>query len=197
MEVVGTASSGKEAVQLAHKARPDIMLIDIEMETETSGLEAIEHIKRELLDMKIIVLTIHAEDDVMFRAYGAGAMDFIVKTNSISVIIDSIRSAYNNRLYMRPEIAEKILGELTKLQNEKSSLIYTLNIISKLTATEFEIVRAIYDGSTYKSIASERSVEEVTIRTQVNKILKKFNKGRMSEVVAVLRELKVFDIYSR
>ncbi|WP_246358653.1 response regulator transcription factor [Paenibacillus phytorum] len=197
MEVVGVASNGEEAMRIAREARPHIMLMDIEMESEFAGIHAIEEIKRTMPEIKVIVLTIHAEDDVMFKAYGAGAMDFIVKTSSIADIINSIRNAHNNSLYMRPEIAEKILGEFTKLHNEKNSLIYTLNIVSKLTNSEFEIVRAIYNGLTYKNIAKERSVEEVTIRTQVNKILKKFNQGNMKEVVASLRELKIFEIYSR
>jgi DNA-binding NarL/FixJ family response regulator len=196
MEVVGTASSGEQAVQVVLETEPDIVLMDIEMETETAGIEAIERIREKLPQVKIIVLTIHQEDAVLFRAYGAGAMDYIIKTMSIADILTSIRSAANNQLYMRPEIAEKILGEFTKLQNEKSSLIYTLNIVSKLTATEFEILKAIHRGSTYRDIAAERFVEEVTIRTQVNKILKKFEKDSMKEVVALLKQLKIFEIYS-
>ncbi|RED77592.1 response regulator transcription factor [Cohnella phaseoli] len=197
MEAVGVASDGEEAVQLAREVRPDIMLMDIEMETEDAGIRAIQRIKGELPEIKIIVLTIHEEDDVMFKAYGAGALDFIVKTSSIADIVNSIRSAHRNSLFMRPEIAEKILGEFAKLRNEKDSLIYTLNIVSKLTTSEFEIVRSIYNGLTYRNIAKERSVEEVTIRTQVNKILKKFNQSSMKEVVANLRELKIFDVYKK
>ncbi|NOU86372.1 response regulator [Paenibacillus sp. LMG 31460] len=197
IEVIGMAASGEESVRIVSACSPDIVLMDIEMESAMAGIEAIARIKAEKPYVKIIVLTIHEEDEVLFKAYGAGAVDYIVKTSSIADILNSIRSAHQNRLYMRPEIAGKILGEFTKLQNEKNSLIYTLNIVSKLTDTEFGILTAVYKGFTYKEIAKERHVEEVTIRTQVNKILKKFEKGSMKEVVSILRELKILDIYSR
>ncbi|MCU6710232.1 response regulator transcription factor [Paenibacillus sp. J5C_2022] len=197
IEVIAMAGSGEEAVEVVREGSPDVVLMDIEMETPLAGIDAIGRIKAEWPEVKIIVLTIHEEDDVLFQAYGAGAVDYIVKTSSIADILNSIRSAHRDRLYMRPEIAEKILGEFSKLQNEKNSLIYTLNIMSRLTDSEFAILTSVYEGATYKEIAKSRYVEEVTIRTQVNKILKKFKMRSMKEVMGSLHELKVFDIYKR
>ena len=133
MEVVGTASSGKEAFEVAKKMLPDIMLIDIQMETEFAGIDAIKNIKEKMPDVKVIVLTVHEEDEILFRAYAAGAIDFITKNSSLANILNSIRSVYNNSLSMRPDVAEKLLNEFSRLRNEQGSMIYTLNTISKLT----------------------------------------------------------------
>lgn len=197
MEVVGTASSGEEACKVVLELKPDIVLMDIQMETDMAGINAIQYIKERLEQIKIIVLTIHEEDELIFKAYGAGAMDYIVKTSSIVDIIHSIRNVYHNKFSLRPELTEKILSEFSRLHNEKSSMIYTLNIISLLTNAEYDILKAIYQGQTYKQIAKQRFVEEVTIRTQVNKILKKFDKRSMKEVIRILKELNIIEIYDK
>jgi len=195
MEVVGTAASGEEAVRIALIIQPDILLMDIQMETELAGIDAIRMIKEQLPMIKVIVLTIHEEDDILFKAYGAGAIDYIVKTSSIVEILTSVRDVFSNELSLRPKIAEKILGEFSRLQNEQMSLMHTLNIMTKLTNAEYEVLRAIHEGLTYKQIAEDRFVEEVTIRTQVTKILKKFEKNNLKEVVRQLERLKIFDVY--
>ena len=197
MEVIATASSGKESCKIILEKKPDIVLMDVQMETETAGIDAIEYIKQRESEIKFIILTIHEEDEILFKAYAAGAVDYIVKDSSIVDILNSIRNTYNNNLAMRPEIASKIIAEFSRLKKEQSNLIYTLNIVSKLTNTEFDILRDIYFGSSYKKIAQERCVEEVTIRTHINKILKKFNQKRIKDVVKILNDLNIFDIYSK
>ncbi|GAA0179552.1 response regulator transcription factor [Clostridium sediminicola] len=195
MEVIGTANSGIEGVKVVKEQKPDVVLMDIQMESRMAGIEAIKLIKEELANVKIIVLTIHQEDELLFAAYSSGAMDYIVKTSSVVKILQSIRNVYNNQLSLRPDIAEKILGEFTRLRNAQSSLIETLNIVSKLTNSEFEILKAVYNGCKYKQIAKQRYVEEITIRGQVNKILKKFQEKKMKDVVKKLKQLNFFDIY--
>lgn len=195
IEVVGTASSGKQAIILADKLRPDIILMDIQMESEFAGIQAIESICEKNKNVRIIVLTIHEDDETLYRAYAAGAMDFIVKTSSIVDIINSIKNVYKNKFQLRPEIAEKILDEFTRMKKQQRSLIVTLNVISKLTNAEFDILREVYLGNTYKRIAKKRRVEEVTIRSQANKIIKKFEKRSMKEIVKLLEKLRIFEIY--
>ncbi len=195
IEVVGTASSGKEAILIAEKLKPDIILMDVQMESEFAGIQAIESICDKDRDVKIIVLTIHEDDETLYRAYASGAMDFIVKTSSIVDIINSIKNVHKNKLQLRPEVAEKILDEFTRMKRHQRSLIFTLNIISKLTNAEYEILREVYLGNTYRKIAKKRMVEEVTIRSQANKIIKKFEKRNMKEIVNLLKQLKIFEIY--
>lgn len=196
MEVVGTANSGKEGVKVVLETNPDVVLIDINMETKLAGFEAIKKIKLVKDDIKFIILTIHEEDELLFQAYSMGVMNYIVKTSSVIDIIYSIRQAYKNELSLRPEVAEKILNEFSKMKKQQRELVQAMKLMSKLTTSELEVLKSIYKGNTYEEVAEERFVEVVTIKGQVNKILRKFNKKRMKDIVSMLEELKLFDIYN-
>ena len=111
MEVVAEAETGKEMVALADKLQPDIILMDIQMESEDAGILATNKILSEHPDIKVIILTVHKEDDLIFRAYGAGAIDYIIKTEESNEIVKSIRTVYNNDVFIRPGIAKKILNQ--------------------------------------------------------------------------------------
>lgn len=187
--VVGLASSGIEAVQKARELKPDVILMDIQMETRTAGIDATNAIRVINPDIKVIILTIHEEDEYLFQAYCAGVMDYIVKTDSISQIINSIRTVYSNQLMLRPGIADKIIEEFSRLKSQQQSMLYILNIISKLTNSEFEILKCFYEGNTYKTISETRFVSPATVKSQVNSILKKFEMKSMKEVVKLLQQL--------
>ena len=187
--LIGQASSGIEAVQKARELKPDVILMDIQMETRTAGIDATIAIRASNPDIKIIILTIHEEDEYLFQAYCAGVMDYIVKTDSISQIINSIRTVYSNQLMLRPGIADKIIYEFSRLKSQQRSMLYILNIISKLTNSEFEILKCFYEGNTYKTISETRFVSPATVKSQVNSILKKFEMKSMKEVVRLLEQL--------
>lgn len=194
IEVVGLASSGIEAVQKARDLKPDVILMDIQMETRTAGIDATTVIKGMDPNVKIIILTIHEEDEYLFQAYCAGVMDYIVKTDSISQIINSIRTVFSNKLMLRPGIADKIIDEFSRLKTQQNSLIYILNIISKLTNSEFEILKCFYEGNTYKTISETRFVSPATVKSQVNSILKKFEMKTMKDVIKLLKQMNFNEI---
>lgn len=193
--IVGTADTGIQAVQQAKELKPDIILMDIMMETKTAGIDALEEILKQNPAIKIIMLTMDDSDKMLFQAFSKGAQDYLTKDSSITQVIQSIKDVYSNTLALRPSITKKIQGEFKRLINEKEHLIETLNIFSKLTTTEFDIILACSQGLKYKQIAKERFVEEVTIRTHVNNILRKFQKKRMKEVLKLMEETDILTIY--
>lgn len=195
MELAGAASSGMEAVQMAAAINPDIVLMDIQMESKTAGIEAIEKIRLANPAIKAIVLTIHSRDDLLYRAYAAGAMDYIIKTSAIADILKSIRAVAANNLMLRPDIANKIVGECLRIQEEQSKIKEILKVMMKITNTEFEIIKLAYDGYSYKNIAEQRFVEETTIRTEIHWILKKFNRTKMKDVITLLKEIHFFETF--
>ncbi len=196
MEVIGLAASGIEAVQKAKELNPDVILMDIQMETRTAGIDATNIIKNFNPNIRIIILTIHQEDEFLFQSYCAGVMDYIVKTDSIAQILNSIRNVQANQLMLRPYVAEKIIDELTRLKMQQKSLLYTVNILSRLTNSEFEILKCFYEGNSYKDISETRFVSQATIKSQVNSILKKFAMKSMKEVVRLLKQINFDDIIS-
>lgn len=188
-EIVGEAESGSECILLAQEKRPDIILMDIQMETETAGIEATRYIHEKMPECKIIILTIHSDDEMLFQAFSVGAMDYIVKTDSIAKIVSSIENISRNQLQLRSDIATKIVSEFQRIQNERASLLYTLNILTKMTNSEFEVLCCIYNGNSYKEVAKTRFVSEATIKSQVNSILKKFDMKRMKDVISLLNQV--------
>ena len=189
IDIVGMASTGIEAIRKAKELKPNVILMDIQMETRTAGIDATHTILKDNPDSKIIILTIHEEDEYLFQAYCAGVMDYIVKTNSISEIIDSIRTVHSNKLMLRPGVADKIVDEFARLKTQEKSMIYVLNVISALTNSEFEVLKYFYEGYTYKQISESRFVAITTIKSQVNSILKKFEMKTMKEVIKLLKHL--------
>lgn len=193
IQVVGTAENGTEGVELARSLLPDVVLMDIQMRTRTEGLWAIEKIHSEFPQIKCIALTIHEDDEFIFRAYLNGASDYIIKTSATGQIIRSIQAVVNNRLLLRPEVAQRLIQEYQRMSSREERVRKTMQVMLMINTTEYEILRMAYAGLSYRQIAEQRFVEETTIRSQINHILKKFGKRRMKDVISELRELHIFD----
>ena len=189
MEWIGSAGSGAEAVRMARTLRPDIVLMDIQMETRTAGIIASQQIIAELPETKVIILTILEDDDLLFQAYCAGVIDYIIKTDAADQIITSIRNAYRNQLILRPKYAEKIIDELKRVREEQHSLLYSLNTLSRLSNSEFEVLKSLYQGLNARQISEERFVSLGTVKTQIHSILQKFGFKSVNEVVRKLHEI--------
>jgi DNA-binding NarL/FixJ family response regulator len=194
MEVITTAISGVETIQKLKVNKPDVILMDIQMESKTAGIDATVYIRKKYPQIKIIILTINQEDELLFQAYDAGAMDYIIKSNPSDQIINAIRSVHANNLMLRPDVAKKIVSECNKLRSQQKVLINTLTILTRLTNSEFEVLKCIYEGNSYKTVAEARFVSQATIKTQVNSILKKFEMSRMKDVLSLLENLDFYEI---
>ena len=190
MELVGTASSGAEAVQMARELQPDIILMDIQMETRVAGISASKQILEAFPSIKIIILTILEDDDLLFQAYCAGVIDYIIKTDSVSQILSSIRNAYMNQMILRPRYAEKIIQELKRVREEQNGLLYGLNILTMLSNSEFEVLKCLYQGMNARQISESRYVSQGTVKSQIHSILKKFSMNSVSEVVRHLKAIR-------
>ena len=194
MQVIASAGSGVEAVAVLKEKQPDVILLDIQMETKTAGIDFARFVNKKYPEIKIIILTIHDEDELLFQAYNAGVMDYIVKSSSVDQIVSSVRNVHENKLLLRPDVAEKIIGEFSKLRNQQKSMLFTLSILSKLTNSEFEVLCCIYEGNSYRDVAASRFVSQATIKSQVNSILKKFEMTRMKDIITLLKELDFYEI---
>jgi len=195
MNIVATVESGTDAVSLAKSLQPNVVLMDIEMETPRAGVDAIRTLNQELPDIRCVVLTHFCDDNTVFAAFEAGAVDYVFKNASVSEILESIRAAAQGRSYLRPQIARMITSEFRAMRSEREALVNTLNIVYRLTPTELSILRLLAEGKTKAEITKLRHVEASTIRTHVNNILKKFDEATVADVVERLRRLGIFDIF--
>lgn len=189
MALAGHAFSGKAACDLVERLKPDVVLMDIEMDFKHDGILAAK--KAVLLhpDVRIIFLTVHEDDETVFSAFDSGAVDYVLKTAEEHEILDSIRMAYNGSSPIRPEIAYKIRNEFRRIRHNQESLLESINILSQLTPTEMEIIDLLLKNKKISEIAAERQVEISTIKSQINLLLKKFNKSRTKEIVNLINEM--------
>ena len=193
MQTVGIAYSGKEVIEKATILSPDIILMDIEMETRTAGLDAAKHILKQFPQTKIIILTVYEDDEFVFQAFQLGVSDYLLKDASPKEIVSCIRDAYHDCSPIRPVIAEKIRREFQRVKTSEQSFLYCLHIITQMTQTEIDILDLLSQGYSRSQICEIRCVELSTVKTHIKSILKKFNKTSSAEVIAMMNELQIFD----
>lgn len=193
IEVVGAVDNGYEATMLTAIHRPDVILMDIEMETKTAGLDASKQILNQFPDTKIIILTVYEDDDLVFSAFKLGVADYIIKNSKPSEIVQCVKDAYNNCSPIRPVIAQKIKREFQRVKKSEDQFLYALQIITQLTPTELDVLDLFSKGYSRYEICQIRHVELSTIKTQIHSILKKFEKDSINDVVVMLNQLEIFD----
>ena len=195
MVVVGTADSGKGIVELAKKKEFDIILMDIEMENLNAGITATEQLREQFGNVNVIFLTVHDTDDIILTAMGAGAVDYIVKGCKEEEILTHIRSAYAGNPIMERKVHDVVMQEYVRLQKSEKSLLFFIHNISRLTATERELIKKLLEGKAIKEIAKERCVETVTVKTQIKGLLRKFGCSRTKEVIKIIDDLNITHLF--
>ncbi|SFQ52365.1 two component transcriptional regulator, LuxR family [Psychrobacillus psychrotolerans] len=195
MQVVATASTGKEMIDLAKSIEHDIILMDIEMENTTAGIIATEYIRDWDKSEKIIYLTAHETDEFILTAMGTGAIDYMVKGIPDEELLNHIRSAYNGHSLLEGKIQQVVMQEYKRLQLSERGLLFFIQNISNLTMTERELIRYLIKGMKIREIAMERSVEVVTIKSQISTLLKKFGVSRTKEIVKKINDLNLSHLF--
>lgn len=172
LEVVGTAEDGEEAVLLAARLDPDVVLMDLEMPRK-NGLQAIKEIRADDEHIKILVLTSFTEDKKIFAALDAGALGCLLKDSSPQELIRAIRDVHKGELTLHPAIARKMLRQ----QAQPDSLHATL------TDREIEVLKLVAQGLDNHDIAAELVVSLSTVRSHVSNILNKLNLSNRTQAV--------------
>ena len=189
LSVVGTAGNGYDAVLKAVLLKPDVILMDIEMESKTAGIKATEEIMKSLPNSKIIILTVYVDSDLISQAYQAGAMDYLMKSAPKEELIKGIKDAYAMKSAIRPDIAKYLLKEFKLAKSAQDSLIILISNFVLLTPSEREILLQFHEGKTRNEVAEERFVELSTLKTQINSILRKMKKSSIEEVLLSLESM--------
>ena len=194
IEVIAQVQTGEEAAREALLLHPDVILMDVEMETRTAGLDASRTILSQASPTpKIIILTVYEDDETVFEAFRLGVTDYVLKNSAPEELIGCVRDAYLNRSPIRPEIARKIRDEFQRIKKQEDSLLYCIQIVSQLTQTELDILTMMSRGYTRSQICEIRYVELSTVKSQIHTILKKFGKNNMQELIAMLNHLHVLE----
>lgn len=191
IEIVGLAATGEQVIDLAKNNEVDVILMDIEMENNISGIYAAEVILNTKPDIKIVFMSVHEEDRVVIRAMETGAVDYLIKTDDKEKIINHVKNAYNNNSKFEHDVQVKITNEMKRLRKSEVALIYFIKKIAVLTPAEKELIKYLLAEKKLNEIAKIRCVELVTIKTQVHSLLKKFNVHRTKEIVRMIKEMNL------
>ena len=191
MRIVGEAKSGNEAVELAKKINCDIIIMDIEMDCINDGIKAAIRILEFDPYKKIIFLTAHETDNFVIDAMATGAKDYVVKGLADEDLLRHIRSTYEGESQLDSQIQNILVTEFARLRQSEKSLLYFINNLSKLTLAEREIISMLIEGKKVKDIANARTVELSTVKAQIQTLLKKFECGRTSQIVQIIKELNL------
>lgn len=164
IEVIGEAENGKDAIELALKLRPDIILMDLVMK-EMDGIEATKQIIRQWPEAKIIIVTSFLDDEKVYPALEAGAVSYLLKTSKASDIAEAIRKTYHGQTVLEPEVTDKVMA---KMRHPSNRLPH-----EELTNREMEILLLMAQGKTNQEIADELFIALKTVKTHVSNLLSK------------------------
>ena len=178
-EVIGAAQDGAEAVELAAKKQPDLILMDLKMPI-MNGIEATREIHTKFPNIKIIVLTTYDDDEWVFDAIRAGASGYLLKDTSRQKIIEAIRGTMDGKSFIDPAVAGKLLNQVASKQTQPTSIL-----TDKLTERELDVLRLIAKGINNSEIANQLHLSEGTVRNHVSAILEKLGVSDRTQAAVI------------
>jgi two-component system response regulator NreC len=178
IEVVGEASDGKAAIGATQRLLPDVVLMDIAM-PECNGIEATRQIKRLLPETRVLVLTMHENEEYLFQVLRAGASGYILKEAADTELITAIRVVHSGRFYLSPSAQSIMVGDyLQRVRAGEERDSY-----SALTEREREILKLVAEGHTNNQIAELLTISPKTVDTHRTHIMDKLNLHSRAELV--------------
>lgn len=168
-QIIGEAKDGAETVGAVEKLRPDLVIMDISM-PGLNGLEATRQVKKKFPEMRILILTMHAEKEYIFKILQSGASGYLLKGSSVEELVAAIRAVDRGESYLSPPVSKSIIedyigGPPSGREGGAQSL----------TAREREILQLIAEGHTSKNIAAKLAVSSKTVETHRAHIMQKLN----------------------
>lgn len=188
IEVVAEAGDGREAIPKAAQFRPDVVVLDISMPT-MDGLESMRQMKKENPDIKVLVLTMHDNEEYFFQLLRAGASGYVTKKSVSRELVSAIEAVYRGESFFCPSMAKFLLSDFLRLDKAVESTGQ-----EELTPREREIVKLIAEGYTNQQIADllHRSVK--TIESHRSNILRKLGIHDSIELVKYAVRKKLIEI---
>jgi DNA-binding NarL/FixJ family response regulator len=179
--VVGEAASGDEAVELAHKLEPHIILMDIKM-PGLNGIEATREIQRANPQIGILVLTMFEDDDSVFAAMRAGAKGYLLKDSGGEGVVHAIRAVASGEAVFGPGVAERMIGFFSAPRAAPK------RAFPELTEREEEVLSLVAQGKSNREIARQLFVSLKTVRNHVSNILLKLQVADRAQAVIRARD---------
>jgi DNA-binding NarL/FixJ family response regulator len=174
-EVVGEASDGGEAIDLAREAMPEVVLMDLQLPT-VSGVEATRQIVGESPHVRVLVLSASAEEADVLEAVKAGASGYLLKSSSADQVTDAVVRVREGQPVFTPSLAGLVLDEFRRISTKDPGE-------PDLTARENEVLKLVAKGYTYKEIGEKLFISTKTVQNHVQNILTKLQLRKRYELM--------------
>jgi DNA-binding NarL/FixJ family response regulator len=171
IEVVGEAETGRQALQLAKKHNPDVVVMDIAMPV-LNGLEATRQLVKEIPGIKVLILSSYSDDEYMRQLTEAGATGYLLKQTAATELITAIREANNGNAYFSPAISRRLLDQCREAFMSGGTERKGLEL---LTSREAEVLQLITEGRANKQIAAELCISMKTVEKHRAQLMTKLN----------------------
>lgn len=187
IRIVGQASDGREAVEVAVEVQPEVVLMDVRMPV-LDGVAATRLLKKELPQCRVIVLTTFDDDEYIFDALRTGAVGYLLKDVTSAQLVEAIRLAARGESTLEPSVAAKVIAEFTRVSSMVPST-QKEQLLEPLSEREREILVLIAAGASNKEIASQLFIAEGTVKNHVTHILGKLGVRDRTQAALRAREL--------
>jgi DNA-binding NarL/FixJ family response regulator len=167
LKVIGEAQTGRQAVTLAQKLRPAVVVMDIAMPL-LNGLEATRQIRRALPGTKVLILSAHSDDAYVEQAITVGAVGFLLKQTSSHDLSRAIREVQNGKTFFSPTVAKRLHDQQSPARGKPRG-----KGVAHLTAREREVLQLIAEGTPNKQVAAELGISVKTVEKHRQSIMQK------------------------
>ena len=190
-DVVGEAGSGKEGLEMARRAKPDLMIIDLSL-PDMNGIQLTRKLRSELPETSIIIVTMHAKVDYISEAFQAGATGYVIKESAAEGLLKGIETVLKGDYFLDSAVSSQVVQTLMKLPG-KGTKITDVHYAS-LTAREQEILRLLAEGMSAKEIAEKLCISPKTVENHRSNIMNKLDLHSTLELVRYAARLGLIDM---
>lgn len=180
-EVVGETDNGTDAVTLARKLKPDLVLMDIGL-PGLNGIEATTEILRHQPETRIVILSMYDDEHSVVSAIRSGARAFVLKRASDGDLVDALRTVAKGGSYLSPQVSDRLLSRIQKGDLDSRPLP---SVLEGLSPRELQVLRLVAEGKTSKDIAEMLALGLQTVRSYRKTMMKKLNVNNVAGLTQV------------
>lgn len=194
IQLLDQANNGYEAITKVLRLLPDVVFMNVNMETSMAAVSACKEICACAPETKVILYGSPETEEIVFKAFQMGAVNFLIADYSPEEVIASILDAMEGKASIHHSAAARLRGKIQILMGVEDNLTYILNVLIQLTPAELNILKLVYGGMRYQEVAKVLFISTSTMKTHISHILRKFNLENITQVQELLRSTELFSI---